>query len=114
MPAANQRDGGGGSERAEELSLSLVGNHRRHADFNPDFAFLLKHQNVCAQERGPCTRGSVHGRTVGVGGVCCLLMSNTQNGGPPPGAEDAAGEPACLSSYADVRFICKKSKKKKK
>lgn len=41
------------------------------------------------------------------------LMSNAENGGPPPGVEDAAGEPACLSSYADVRFICKKKKKSK-
>lgn len=82
MPAVNQQDGGGGSERAGELSLSLVGNHRRHADFNPDLTFLFKHQNVCARERGPCVRGSVHGRTVG-GGVCCLLMSNAPNGGPP-------------------------------
>lgn len=56
-------------------------------------------------------RGSVHGRTVEGGGGLLLTDVKRTEWRSPPGVEDAAGKPACLSSYADVRFICKKKKK---
>lgn len=46
----------------------------------------------------------------GRGGVLLLTDVKRTEWRSPPGVEDAAGKPACLSSYADVRFICKKKK----